>query len=256
MSPKHNSPPSRLEPQRYFESIDGDTERLLAVASRGLDAAVPCCPGWTVADVATHVAEVYEHKVRVMADNAWPDPWPPAGVEDQEPLDRLAEAKAELFAEFAEHQITDETTTFSAEDRTIGFWARRMALEVAVHRYDAELAHDDVTAVPDDLAIDGVDEVLRAMLGGPWWAQRVSTHHPIGAKIAVECGGERWLCDVEAKRVTVSDDATSSAAATVTGDPGDVFLWLWGRVGDDRVTFAGDEHVVAEFRARLVECTG
>jgi len=256
MSPENDGRRSRLEPQRYFESIDADTERLLAIATRGLDADVPCCPGWTVADVVTHVAEVYEHKVRVMADNAWPDSWPPPGLADQEPLGQLADAKAHLFAEFAEHRITDETTTFYAGDRTIGFWARRMALEVAVHRYDAELAHGEVTAIPDDLALDGIDEVLRATLAGPWWVQRVSTRHPIGADVAVESAGHRWVCSAEAKRVTIADDATSPAAATVTGQPAAVFLWLWGRVGDDQVTFEGDQGVVAEFRARLVERTG
>jgi uncharacterized protein (TIGR03083 family) len=256
MSPESHGTPTRLQPQRYFESIDADTERLLAVGARGLDAPVPCCPGWTVADVATHVAEVYEHKVRVMADNAWPDPWPPPGLADEPPLERLADSKARLFAEFADHEITDETTTFSPDDRTIGFWVRRMALEVAVHRYDAELAQGEVTAIPDDLALDGVDEVLRAMLGGPWWETRVTTNHPVDAVVAVQSAGHRWLCSAQANRVTITDDATSPAAATITGDPAAVFLWLWGRVGDDQVSLQGDPHVVAEFRARLVECTG
>jgi uncharacterized protein (TIGR03083 family) len=247
---------TRLEPERYFESIDSDTERLLAVAARGLDAPVPCCPGWTVADVVTHLAGVYEHKVRVMADNAWPDPWPPAGMEEQDSLQRLADAKAALFAEFADHLITDQTTTFSSADRTIGFWARRMALEVSVHRYDAELALDEVTAIPDELALDGVDEVLGVMLAGPWWESRVSTDHPVDAAVAVGSAGRRWVCSVEAQRVTVVEDATSPAVASVSGEPRSVFLWLWGRVGDDQVAFEGDEQVLAEFRARLAECTG
>lgn len=246
----------RLEPQRYFESIDSDTERLLAVAAHGLSAEVPCCPGWTVAEVATHLAEVYEHKVRVMADNAWPDPWPPEAPTDRDPLDRLADAKAQLFAEFAEHQITEPTTTFSSADRTIGFWARRMALEVAVHRYDAELALDEVTPIPDDLAVDGIDEVLRVMLGGPWWEQRVSTRHPVDARVAVESGGQRWRCAAQATSVTIDENSMSPAEGSVAGEPMAVFLWLWGRVGDDQVDLTGDRQVVAEFRARLVECTG
>lgn len=247
---------SHLEPQRYFESIDADTERLLSLAARDPGAAVPCCPGWTVRDVAIHVAEVYEHKVRVMADNAWPNPWPPVDVVDQAPVDRLVDALAQLFEEFAHHTITDPTTTFSADDRTIGFWARRMALETAVHRYDAELALDDVTPIPGELALDGIDEVLRVMLAGPWWESRVTTEHPVDAMVAVESGQHRWVCSVEAKRVTIAADATSISDATVSGDPMAVFLWLWGRVGDDQVVLSGDEQVVAEFRARLVECTG
>ena len=64
-----------------------------------------------------------------------------------------------------------------------------MALEAAVHRYDAELAHRDPTPVADDLAVDGIDEVLRVMLAGPWWAERVETEHPVDAVVAVESGG-------------------------------------------------------------------
>ena len=32
------------------------------------------------------------------------------------------------------------------------------------------------------------------------------------------------------------------------GDPADVLLWVWDRVGDDRVTITGDAGVVAYLR--------
>ena len=245
-----------LDPQRYFESIDADTERLLAMARLGLDAPVPRCAGWTVADVVTHVAQVYEHKVRVMADNAWPTSWPPSEFEGLDPVEFLTDAQAHLFAEFAEHQIGDQTTTFSAADTTIGFWARRMALEIAVHRRDGEAAHAQQTPIPVDLALDGIDEVLRVMLGGPWWESRVKTEHPVDAVVAVESGAHRWLCNASATNVEVGQDLMIPSAATVAGDPEPVFLWLWGRADDTMVGFAGSKAVAAEFRARLVECTG
>ncbi|MDX6308507.1 MAG: hypothetical protein QOI06_1553 [Nocardioidaceae bacterium] len=247
---------TRLEPQEYFESIDADTERLLTMAGRGLEAEVPRCPGWKVADVVSHVAQVYEHKVRVMADNGWPSPWPPADLVEQAPVSALVDAKSHLFAEFAAHDPGEQTTTFSADDSTIGFWVRRMALEVAIHRHDGETAHDDVTPIPQDLAVDGIDEVLRVMLAGPWWAGRVTTEHPLDAAVAVESGGRRWLSSVSSKSATVAEDESSPAAATISGDPQSVFLWLWGRVGDDRVETSGDPDVAREFRARLAECTG
>ena len=249
---------TRLGPQRYFESIDADTERLLEVAERGLDAPVPSCPGWQVADVVSHVAVVYEHKVRVMADNGWPDPWPPAEFADREPLELLRDAKTDLFDEFARHDMSEPTTTFSDDDSTIAFWARRMALEVAVHRVDVELAHDELTPVPDDLAVDGIDEILRVMLGGPWWDEQAEkTKHPVDATVAVEAGGHRWLCDLTASTVTISDDADSQAEATLTGDdPGALFLWLWGRAQDESIEILGDRTVAAEFRARMAECSG
>ena len=54
-----------------------------------------------------------------------------------------------------------------------------MALESAVHRYDAELAAESPTSIASDLAVDGIDEFLtvhlttnlpeypEATLGGP-----------------------------------------------------------------------------------------
>ncbi len=247
---------TQLETQQYFESIDADTERLLEVAERGLDAPVPCCPDWQVGDVVSHLAVVYEHKVRVMADNGWPAPWPPADFAQREPISFLRDAKTDLFEEFAAHEMTEETTTFSAEDSTIGFWARRMALEVAVHRVDAELAHDAVTPIPPELAVDGIDEVLRVTLAGPWWDGLVDTEYPIDDAVAVEVTGHRWLCSLTAKQVTIAVDSMAPSAATVSGDPEPVFLWLWGRVGDERVRLDGEHEVGAQFRARLVECTG
>jgi uncharacterized protein (TIGR03083 family) len=244
--------PTALEPDRYFALIDADTERMLAMGERGLDADVPSCPGWTVADVVGHQAMVYAHKVRVMADNAWPDPWPPAELPDRPPLEFLREAKDDLFQEFARHDVAEQTTTFG-DDTTVMFWARRMALEVAVHRTDAELAHDAATTIPDDLARDGVDEILQVMLHGNWAEWGAKTQHPVDSTIAIETGGVRWRCDVSEAVVDVVAGSTEPANATVSGRPSDVFLWLWGRAEGDAVQVEGDRAAVAEFRERLAE---
>ncbi len=244
-----------VSPERYLELIDADTERLIALGERGLTEKIPCCPDWDVAEVVWHTAGVYQHKVRVMADNAWPEPWPPADFEERAELAFLREAKDDLFAELSRHDVSEITTTFGP-DSTIGFWVRRMALEVAVHRYDAELAHGDTTPIDPALAVDGIDEILRIMLAGPWWAHNVQTEHPVDALVAVAAGGTRWLCDIQRTAVTVTDDSSTSVAATVSGEPEHVFLWLWGRVGDEAATLDGDPKVISEFRSRLVECTG
>jgi uncharacterized protein (TIGR03083 family) len=246
---------TRLSPERYFQLIDADAERLVAMGERGLHEPVPSCPGWDVAEVLWHTAVVFEHKVRVMADNAWPDPWPPAEFDDRSEIDFLRRAKDDLFAEFSRHDIDEQTTTFGS-DSTIGFWARRMALEAAVHRYDAELAHAATTAIADDLAVDGVDEVLHVMLAGPWWSERVDTSHPVDAVVSVQTGGHAWSCELHERSASVADEADASAAATVSGAPEPVFRWLWGRADDSEIERAGEAAVAAEFRARLVECLG
>jgi uncharacterized protein (TIGR03083 family) len=244
--------PTALEPDRYFALIDADTERMLTMGERGLDADVPSCPGWTVSDVVSHQAMVYAHKARVMADNGWPDPWPPAELRDRAPLDFLREAKDDLFQEFARHDLAEPTTTFG-DDETVMFWVRRMALEVAVHRTDTELAHDAISPIPDDLGRDGVDEILQVMLHGNWAEWGAKTEHPVDAAVAIETGGLRWRCDTTAAIVNVAVASAEAADATVSGAPADVFLWLWGRAGDDAVVVSGEEKVVDEFRRRLAE---
>jgi uncharacterized protein (TIGR03083 family) len=243
-----------LDPERYFGLIDADTERLLAMAELGLDAQVPTCPGWTVEHVVDHVAFVYLHKVRVMADAAWPDPWPPSDYDDVEPVDLLGQAKDELFQEFSRHDPSEPTATFGS-DSTITFWIRRMALEIAVHRVDAESAHDAVTEVPDDLALDGIDEVLRVFLAGRFAGSDDRSEHPVDATVAIESGGLRWQCDVRADAVSIAE-GPGVAEVTVSGSPADVFLWMWGRRGEDRVVVQGDIARAREFRARLVESQG
>nr|MBA2446366.1 hypothetical protein [Nocardioidaceae bacterium] len=67
--------------------------------------------------------------------------------------------------------------------------------------------------------------------------------------------GCTWVCDVREKEVLVSVVDGAERTATVSGPPEQVLLWLWGRAGDEAVTFDGDPEVISEFRARLVECT-
>lgn len=243
-----------LPAERYFALIDADTERMLELASRGLSEPVPSCPGWTVADVVSHTGYVYVHKVRVMADGAWPEQWPPTTYDDLEPIEFLRLAKDELFEEFSRHDPGEQTATFGA-DTTIMFWARRMALEIAVHRYDCELAHDDGCAVAEDLALDGIDELLKVFLAGDYLDPANPTEHPVDAAVAVLAAGRRWVADVHDKSITVSDGPGDSIA-TVSGSPADVFLWMWGRRDDAAVTFDGDARAISEFRQRLVECQG
>ena len=249
-----NASSTALPPHRYLELVRADSARLASLAEQDRKLPVPSCPGWDVAEVAWHTAVVFEHKVRVMADNGWPDPWPPDDFDERDEVEFLREATDHLVEEFGRHDADETTTTFGA-DNTIGFWLRRMALEAAVHRYDAELAHAQPTPIPDDLATDGIDELLRVMLAGPWWDGRVDTQHPVEAPVAVEAAGRRWLCDVRRRSVSVVSDDQAPATATVSGSPMAVFLWLWGRGDDATIEVAGDADVAREFRARIAECS-
>jgi len=56
-----------MDNSRFLECLSADYGDLRDAATAvELTAPVPSCPGWTVADLVFHVAEVYLHKVTVM----------------------------------------------------------------------------------------------------------------------------------------------------------------------------------------------
>ena len=202
-------------------------------------------------DLVAHVAEVYEHKIACTALGQSPDPWPPEWPADRDPLEWLGDAHQRLLAMFAASGPTTPSATWWPPDQTVGFWARRMAQETAVHRVDGELAIRAPTPVDAELAVDGVDEILVIMLAGDWSDEPDDA--ATGQRVAISTGGRRWHVMLERESVTVGEDG--EADATLEGDPSDVLLWLWGRAPDERVTRSGDGDAIRLLRSRLVLAT-
>src|SRR3954454_9467343 len=127
-------------PARYLESIDADSDRLATVAAQGLDNPVPPCPGWTVGDAVRHTGSVYWHKVMCMRlqrrpeEHEWPQD-PPDGVGL---VDWFRDAHRTLREELTSRGPDAPSPTWWPDDQTVGFWYRRMAQEVAIHRVDVE----------------------------------------------------------------------------------------------------------------------
>lgn len=253
-----------METSRLLDCLATDYATLTTAATAaGLAAPVPNCPGWTVADLVTHVGTVYLHKVEAMRLGSWPDPWPPAGLEDEPPLDLLARAYGELTEEFAARPADSPAKTWYEPDQTVGFWIRRMAQETVIHRIDAELAAGGpVTSVPEDLAIDGIDEVLKLFLGygSVAWAEeyaQVKEGHPESAdgsqSIVVQAGPASWTVRPGPAGVRVTDGADAGARAVTTAVPSQMLVWSWGRGGE--VTVGGDGEWVAYLRRLLAAVT-
>ncbi|HKH56652.1 MAG TPA: maleylpyruvate isomerase N-terminal domain-containing protein, partial [Propionibacteriaceae bacterium] len=130
---------SGMEYSRFLDCFATDFARLRALVPTDPAAAVPSCPGWTVADLTRHVGEVYLHKTLAMREGVEPEPWPPKELADEEPLALLDRAYADLINEFATRKPEDPAGSWYTPDQTVGFWIRRMAQETVIHRIDAEL---------------------------------------------------------------------------------------------------------------------
>lgn len=223
---------------------------------------VPSCPGWSVADLIGHVAEVYLHKVESMRRGEFPEPWPPDRP-DEPPLALLDRAYAQLTGEFDTRPPEARTAHWYDPDPTVGCLARRMAHETVVHRVDAELATSAaVTPIPTDLALDGVDEALQVVLGflSRTWPEAFGDLPESGEAppVRVRAGDATWLLTPTSKGVSVTtgpDAARPAAAATVRADAQSMLLWLWGRANDSAVSTSGDRVALDRLRGLLHEAT-
>ena len=251
-----------MDDSRYLECLAADYGDLRdAAAAVELTVPVPTCPGWTMGDLVFHVAEVYLHKVTVMRTGEWPEQWPPPGAEQEAELPLLGRAYGELIAEFSARQPADATPTWYDPDQTVAFWIRRMAQETVIHRIDAELAAGlPVTPVPDDLAVDGVDEVLKRFLGYDVEAlDQVKGGHLAtdGSQdtITVLAGQTAWAVRPSPHQVVVDDGASENPRVVIQAAPDPMLRWLWGRGGNDAVRLTGDKAWAGYLRRMLAAAT-
>jgi uncharacterized protein (TIGR03083 family) len=252
-----------METERLLTCLADDYARLRDVAARDLAASVPSCPGWTVTDLVRHVAEVYLHKVHAMEHNDWPRDWPP-DFAGEAPLALLERAYGELAAQFGARDPGDPAKTWYEPDQTVGFWIRRMAQETVIHRLDGELAAAEPLApIPDDLAVDGIDEVLVIFLdyGSHRWREEFASvlKETAGAPVRIAVDpprpGASWLVSNSDAGVDARPDGSGAAVATVSGRPDALLRWLWGRGADAAVAVSGDPGAATDLRRALTVAT-
>jgi uncharacterized protein (TIGR03083 family) len=240
-----------VTPDTFLTRLKSDAARLAEMAGHALDAEVPPCPGWTVRDVVVHTGEVYSHKVACMRLPEGPDhvdDWNHGPAEGQDTLEWFQERYDELVTELTARGPAASSYTWHDPDQTVGFWFRRMAQETAVHRADVESAFDAMTPVADDLAVDGIDEVLDLFLA--YQADDVGPDGPGRGTVAVRTGDHVWRSTLTPDDVGLSREP-GAADAVVSGEPSELLLWLWGRRPDSAVLLEGDRELLTGFRERL-----
>ena len=245
---------SRLPRERYLELLAADGAALRTAAGEvDLATPVPSCPGWTVRDAVEHTAEVYEHKLACIAGaGEKPSPWPPAWPKDRDPVAWFDDALDRLLQVLRTTDPAAPSWTWWPADHSAGFWVRRMAQETAVHRVDVQLAAGTASPVADDLAVDGLDELLHLMVAGDWTGDEAPE---LTGTVALRTPGRAWTVAMAADRVDVGDGASPAAEATVSADPSPLLLWSYGRESDDVVRVSGDPAAAARLRARLALAT-
>ena len=253
---------TRLAPERYLELLIADGRRLGLVAEDSLDAPVPTCPGWVVRDVVLHTGAVFNHKVACIRLGERPEEgaWSVEPGPDEDLLGWYFASLDGLTAELGERGPDYATYAWYTPEQSTAFWYRRMAHEAVVHRVDVETATSSLTPADDDLALDGIDEVLEVFVT---WAVGDDPDEDVtafdGHSLLVRAGGRAWHLSGHAGdpagQIVLSRTA-APADVVVTGEPSELLLWLWGRRPDSAVTIRGERlDVLPVIRELLVRAT-
>jgi uncharacterized protein (TIGR03083 family) len=211
-------------------------------AAAGLDAPVPTCPDWTVRDLVAHQGMVH----RWAGGHLRGEP-----VEDPEAIEREGLGQADLLGWFDAgatallQAIVDapddlEAPVFLREAPAPKvFWTRRQCHETTIHAVDAigarlgRPARAEETWLRDELALDGIDELLRGFLT----RRRQGVHSPEETRLLVRPVGVdvAWLVvvtpdePVATTRLDLTRRAVADADHELSGDPVELYLQLWNR---------------------------
>ena len=223
--------------------------RALAAASRaaGVDAAVPSCPEWVVADLLGHVGRLHRWVAGIL-EAGGDDPTDHWSAAEPPPLDvRIDwfEGGVDLVTD-ALLRVGPASPAWSwTDDRTAGFWARRQANETAVHRWDAQLAAGATEPIEHDLAVDGIDEFFALI---PFW-RRESTLHGAGELIHLHCtdGDGEWLVRLAADGVLVTREHAKGDVA-MRAPASDLLLFLYGRADPSGAEVFGDASLLERWQ--------
>lgn len=236
--------PDQLDHLAQFERTAAELAEAFAATDPA--AAVPNCPGWTVADLALHIG----------AGQRWAASILLSGTSQRVPSvhrttaswsDWYAGTTAALVAAIKAVDPEEPCWNFAPVDQLAGFWVRRRLHETVVHLVDAQQAASTGTelSIPPAIAADGVDEVFGVFL--PRMLMRgfpTAVDAAVGVR-ATDTGDEWTLTPVGDDRPPQVDRGRAEGAAVISGTASELLLTLWRRLPADHLTVEGNRQAAA-----------
>lgn len=248
-----------LDPDQALAMLEADSATIAACARGRLDAPVPLCPGWKMADLVQHVGggqRWIEAAMRLRATEERDVPrterpgeegvlvWFEAGVS------KLLETARAIEAEASMRMLWNEDGVSGGPN----FLRRRAMNEAAIHRWDAENVVGRPSPIPAVQALDGLDELLVRWL--PWAAaagrQAQGKWHR--ESVLFRTDGAAWRATFESRgRVRVEPHGNGPATCSVGGPPSALLLFGMNRgtPGELGLAVEGDDTVLARWRTEV-----
>jgi uncharacterized protein (TIGR03083 family) len=274
-----------MDKQQYLAAFDRKWEWLLEAARLGVEPPVASCPGWTVGSLIGHMGSVFTFWNKWVRDR----PRPADGVaaaelraEREELLPGLGawrdvdfigddhatfrveamppgvfefagRMQAELAGRLAALDPSEPVWTFFEPDQTAGFVQRRITQETTIHCWDAQEAHGVAEPIETELAQDGVDEYLDAIIHVTDPAEEARLPGFQGERYLFRATDvpAQWLVEFASDGLRVSREH-GPGDVELAGPVSDLLLFMHQRVGADRMQVTGD----AALRGRWPELAG
>lgn len=225
-----------------------DGRDLLAAAESDWSRPVPHCPEWDAADLVGHVGAILAWMARIVttgervsrrdretppADHGELAGWYSAHLDRT--LDILASTDPET-----------KTWTFSSRgDSRVGWWRRRLPVELAIHRWDAQHAtgiDSGPQPLDGDVAAAGIEEFLTEFLPGLLAADTVNGLNGTLHLHATD-GESEWSIDLDGLADAIAVPGHAKADTAVRGTRSDLLLWLTNRTPSHSLEVLGRPEV-------------
>ena len=241
----------KFDKERYLAAWRTEAAAFRAVVAEADPAQpVPSCPEWTIGDLLGHTNRVTLNYVTSAGRPTPPeaDTLPEAAGE---PLAAFDSACAALDATLTGLSLDAKAWNPAPVPKNSRFWFRRAMCEIAVHRWDAQMAIGSPEPVAVPVAVEGVQEILDSFL--PAGYHREVSPDTLGVVMlhAVDAA-QKWCVRLRGEKVAVldseGDDLTSPPDVQVSGAASDLNLALWGRVPFDVMDVTGDAELLDSVR--------
>ncbi|MGH9917477.1 MAG: maleylpyruvate isomerase family mycothiol-dependent enzyme, partial [Nitrososphaerales archaeon] len=225
---------------QHVEAIKRETEAIVAaLRDDPIDLPVPSCPEWTLGELANHVGEFTGFWTHVLCESTGRPKTPFPDMPSGNPS-----AVSDWYKQLAGHLIGElratapDTTiwTWVPDDKSTRFAARRCANELAVHRFDMQLARGRPEPIEAVLAADGIEEIFIMIeaRSAPTGQGNGETIHLHGID-----RGDEWVLTLTTEGLVV-DRHHAKADLALRGKVSDLELILYQRPTLSNVEHIGD----------------
>ncbi len=225
-----------------------------ALDGADLSRAVPTCPDWTLLDLVRHQGRVHrwaEMLVRERAQERMSAPREAEPGAGDDAVGWFRQGGDALVATLRAAGPDEPVWSFGA-DQHARFWSRRQLHETVVHRADALLALGQPVEIANDVAADGIDELLDNLLSIRHRSPKVAQLRGDGETIHLHAvdtpdaaGIGEWLITLQPDGYSYSHGHAKGDVA-VRGALSDLELMMYGRLplDDERFQTFGDRTVM------------